>query len=44
LTQAYPYADLVQDEFLAVRVCQGLRPNLDKVPIPKLLKDLVKKC
>ncbi|CAG8682877.1 2897_t:CDS:2, partial [Racocetra persica] len=28
---------------LALEICQGLRPNIDEIPMPQLLKDLVKK-
>ncbi|CAG8539774.1 137_t:CDS:10, partial [Ambispora leptoticha] len=45
LAQAYPYADKnLTDTGLALAVCNGLRPNLDKVLIPQLLKDLIKRC
>jgi hypothetical protein len=29
---------------LVLRVCNGHRPNIDKIPIPQLLKDLIKRC
>ncbi|MCE8163159.1 MAG: serine/threonine-protein kinase [Candidatus Moeniiplasma glomeromycotorum] len=39
-----PYHDLAHEEFLAVKICQGLRPNIEKLKVPQLLKDLIKKC
>jgi len=41
---AFPYTDLPHDDSLAPKICQGLRPNIDKLPIPQLLKNLIKKC
>jgi serine/threonine protein kinase len=43
LANAYPYPKMDELE-LSLKVCQGLRPNIDKVPIPQLLKDLIKRC
>src|SRR3954468_19806097 len=40
---SYPYLEM-DNTGLALAVCQGLRPNLDAVPIPQSLKDLIKKC
>ena len=40
---SYPYPKM-DGINLALKVCQGLRPNIDKVPLPQLLKDLIKKC
>lgn len=40
-----PYLDRNYDESLALSiVCDELRPNLEEVKIPQLLKDLIKKC
>jgi serine/threonine protein kinase len=45
LTNAYPYNDIsLTDTSLASKVCQGLRPSIDKIFIPRLLKDLIKRC
>jgi len=45
LANAYPYVDSNLDAVdLASAVCRGLRPNLEEVKIPPLLKDLIKKC
>ncbi|KLL01724.1 MAG: hypothetical protein MRERC_7c007 [Mycoplasmataceae bacterium RC_NB112A] len=43
LANAYPYPKM-DDINLALAVCQGYRPNIDEVPIPQSLKDLIKKC
>jgi len=43
LANAYPYPKM-DDTNLALKVCQGHRPDIDKVPVPQLLKDLIKKC
>jgi len=41
----YPYANLeLDDDDLALRVCRGLRPSIDELKIPTLLKNLIKKC
>jgi len=42
---AYPYADANLDDMnLAIAVCKGLRPNLDKVEAPQEIKNLIGKC
>jgi len=39
-----PYSEM-DDNDLIIGVCfSKLRPNIDKVPIPKLLKDLIERC
>ena len=38
-----PYHDIAHDEFLAVRICQGLRPN-SNYKIPQLILDIIKQC
>lgn len=43
-SNASPYLDREYDTSLAVEICQGLRPNLDMIKIPQLLKDLIKRC
>jgi hypothetical protein len=42
LANAYPYYEHkgLNDKELAIKICQGLRPNLDEIEIPSLLKDL----
>lgn len=45
LANSYPYYDLsLNDNVLASKICQGLRPNIDNLKIPQLLKDLIKRC
>ena len=45
LTGMPPFYNIPHDQFLAVRICQGERPKLDgEVKIPRLLKDLIKRC
>jgi len=45
LANSYPYADLkLDDTKLALAVCKGLRPKIEELPIPQLLKDLIKRC
>jgi serine/threonine protein kinase len=39
-----PYHDLAHEEFLAVKICKGLRPNMNEIVIPQLLKNLISKC
>src|SRR5947209_7815242 len=34
---------MAHDEFLAVKICQGLRPKFD-IKVPQLLEDLFKQC
>jgi len=41
---SFPYREYAHDFLLALRICEGLRPNLDDVKIPQLLKDLISKC
>ena len=38
-----PYHDMAHDEFLAVKICQGLRPKFN-IKIPQLLEDLFNQC
>ncbi|CAG8556614.1 20010_t:CDS:10 [Racocetra fulgida] len=40
---AHPYPEM-DDLDLALKICQGLRPNLDTAILPQLLKDLIKRC
>jgi serine/threonine protein kinase len=43
LANAYPYPK-IDDADLALKVCSGYRPNIDKIPIPQNLKDLIRWC
>jgi serine/threonine protein kinase len=38
-----PYHDIAHDEFLAAKICQGLRPKSD-YKIPQLILDIIKQC
>jgi serine/threonine protein kinase len=44
LTGLPPYYDMPHNEPLALYICEGLRPNIDELKIPQLLKNLIKKC
>ena len=39
-----PYHYLPHDEFLALKICQGLRPNFNHVIVPFLLENLIDQC
>ncbi|RGB32975.1 kinase-like domain-containing protein, partial [Rhizophagus diaphanus] len=43
LSEEIPFNDIPHDDFLAVKICKGLRPTISK-DIPKLLADLIIKC
>ncbi|CFW93402.1 putative Non-specific protein-tyrosine kinase [endosymbiont DhMRE of Dentiscutata heterogama] len=43
LAQAYPYPEL-GDVDLALKVCQGYRPEIDKLLIPRACKDFIRRC
>ncbi|GET02181.1 kinase-like domain-containing protein [Rhizophagus clarus] len=43
LSEEIPFNDIPHDKFLAIKVCNGLRPNISK-DVPKLLVDLITKC
>ncbi|RIA87213.1 kinase-like domain-containing protein [Glomus cerebriforme] len=38
-----PYYDMPHDEFLAIKICQGLRPRFN-IKVPQLIDDIFKKC
>ncbi|POG78613.1 kinase-like domain-containing protein [Rhizophagus irregularis DAOM 181602=DAOM 197198] len=38
-----PYYDIPHDEFLAMKICQGLRPN-SNYKIPQLIVDIINQC
>ena len=38
-----PYHDVSHDNYLAIKICQGLRPTFN-IKIPQLIVDLIKKC
>ena len=39
-----PYHNLPHDEFLALKICQGLRPKFNNVKVPLLLQNLIDQC
>src|SRR3954454_23482761 len=39
-----PYHNLPHDEFLALKICQGLRPKFNNVKVPHLLENLIDQC
>src|SRR5204863_5662484 len=38
-----PYHDIAHDKFLAIRICQGLRPK-SNYKIPQLILDVIQQC
>ncbi|RIA87880.1 kinase-like domain-containing protein [Glomus cerebriforme] len=38
-----PYHDVAHEEFLAIKICQGLRPRFN-IRVPQLIDDIVKQC
>jgi serine/threonine protein kinase len=42
LANSYPYPGELHN--LGLAICEGLRPNIDELKIPQLLKDLIKQC
>ena len=38
-----PYHDVSHDEFLAIKICSGLRPRFN-IKVPQLIVNLIKKC
>ncbi|RIA94329.1 kinase-like domain-containing protein [Glomus cerebriforme] len=43
ISEEIPYNDIPHDDFLAIKICKGLRPNISQ-ETPKLLSDLIIKC
>ncbi|POG62879.1 kinase-like domain-containing protein [Rhizophagus irregularis DAOM 181602=DAOM 197198] len=43
LSEEIPFNDIPHNEFLAIKICKGIRPTISK-DIPKLLADLIIKC
>ena len=39
-----PYHNLPHNEFLALKICQGLRPKVNNVKVPPLLENLIDQC
>jgi serine/threonine protein kinase len=38
-----PYHDMAHEEFLAIKICQGLRPTFN-IKIPQSIEDIAKQC
>ncbi|UZO09627.1 uncharacterized protein OCT59_029842 [Rhizophagus irregularis] len=43
-TGRQPFANRVHDEFLALDICEGIRPKLNELEAPKCYIELMKKC
>ncbi|PKC55730.1 kinase-like protein [Rhizophagus irregularis] len=43
LSEEIPFNDISHNEFLAIKICKGLRPTISK-DVPMLLADLIIKC
>ncbi|EXX66583.1 uncharacterized protein OCT59_007943 [Rhizophagus irregularis] len=43
-TGKQPFADRAHDEFLALEICKGIRPEINELGVPKIYVDLMKKC
>ena len=43
MSEETPYNNIPHDNFLAVKICKGLRPKISE-DTPKLLADLIMKC
>ena len=39
-----PYHNLPHNEFLTLKICQGLRPKVNNVKVPPLLENLIDQC
>ncbi|RGB26940.1 kinase-like domain-containing protein [Rhizophagus diaphanus] len=39
-----PYHDIAHDEFLAMKICQGLRPKSSNYKVPQLILDIINQC
>uniref|UniRef100_U9TJ62 Protein kinase domain-containing protein n=1 Tax=Rhizophagus irregularis (strain DAOM 181602 / DAOM 197198 / MUCL 43194) TaxID=747089 RepID=U9TJ62_RHIID len=39
-----PYCDIPHDQYLALKICEGLRPQSKNYHVPQLLSDLIKQC
>ena len=43
LANSYPCPEM-NDLELSLKICQGYRPNIDEIPLPQEMKDLIKRC
>ena len=43
-TYRQPFADCAHDQYLALSICNGIRPKITEKYVPKCYIDLMKKC
>src|ERR1044071_5230400 len=43
-TGCQPFANCAHDEHLALNICDGIRPEINKQKVPKCFIDLMNKC
>src|ERR1044071_4643418 len=43
-TGCQPFSNCAHDKLLAIKICNGIRPEINKQEIPKCYIDLMKKC
>jgi len=39
-----PFANCAHDEFLVLNICNGIRPEINELEVPKCYTDLMRKC
>ncbi|RGB29683.1 kinase-like domain-containing protein [Rhizophagus diaphanus] len=44
MTAKQPFADCAHDNILAVKICSGIRPDINELEAPKCYIDLMKRC
>jgi serine/threonine protein kinase len=44
LSELPPYHNLPHNEFLTLKICQGLRPKFNHIKVPLLLENLIDQC
>src|SRR6266542_4865664 len=43
-TGKQPFSNCAHDEFLAIKICSGIRPEISELEAPQCYIDLMKKC
>ena len=43
-TRKQPFSDCAHDNFLAIKICNGVKPEISELEAPKCYIDLMKKC
>ncbi|GBB84219.1 hypothetical protein RclHR1_10840004 [Rhizophagus clarus] len=43
-TEKPPFFDCIHDEFLVLKICKGIRPELNEIEIPKCYIELMRSC